>query len=157
MTEGAGQAGRLRKVINARLEEMSFRSGAALSAGAVVVGGTAIALGMMLTSGHAAAVAGAPSAHVTLRPALVPASAQASASPIDPPTVAPSGSNPALSYYPKPSPGANVTPAATSTSQAPAPSLIPRPIGTFTKYRKHRPTPGPTVYPPGWPLPPGTP
>ena len=157
MTEGVSRAGKLRKAINARLEEMSFRSGAALSAGAVVVGGTAIALGMILTSGHAAAVPGAPSAHVTLRPALVPASAQASASPIDPPTVTPSGSSPALSYYPKPSPGANVTPAATTTAPTPASSLTPHPIGTFSKYRKHRPNPAPTLYPPGWPLPPGTP
>jgi hypothetical protein len=155
MTEGAGRAGRLRKVINARLEEMSFRSGAAVSAGAVVIGGTAIALGMMLTSGHAAVVPAAPSAHVTLRPALVPASAQASASPIDPPTVTPSGSSPALSYYPKPSPGSNVTPEATTTSPTPATSLTPRPIGS--PHRTHRPVPGPTWYPPGWPGPPGLP
>jgi hypothetical protein len=151
MTEGVGRAGSLRRVINARLEEMSFRSGAALSAGAVVVGGTAIALGLMLTSGHAAVIPGGPSAHVTLRPALAPASAQASASPIDPPTVTPSGSSPALSYYPKPSPRTGATPAATPTS--PAPSLTPRPMRT--RGRTPRPTPSSTWYLPGWPGPGG--
>jgi hypothetical protein len=151
MTEEAGRAGKLRRVINARLEEMSVRSGAALSAGAVAVGGTAIALGVILTGGHAAAVAGAPSAHVTLRPALVPASAAASAfaSPMATPTGTPSGSGPALSSDPKPTPGASLTPGATATS--PTPSLTPHPIGTYAKYRKHHPIPQPTVSAPGWP------
>jgi hypothetical protein len=153
MTEEAGRVGRLRRVINARLEEMSFRSGAAVSAGAVVVGGIAIALGVILTGGHAAAVAGAPSAHVTLRPALVPASASAAASafasPMATPTGTASGSGPGLSSDPRPTPGASLTPGATTTS--PAPSLTPRPIGTYGRYRKHPPGPKPTLTPPGWP------
>jgi hypothetical protein len=153
MTKGAGRAGKLRRVINARLEEMSFRSGAAVSAGAVVVGGTGIALGLMLTGGHAAAVTGTPSAHVTLRPALVPASASASAfaSPMAAPTGTPSGSGPALSSDPKPTPGASLTPSATTTSPTPASSLTPHPIGTYGRYRKHPPGPQPTLNPPGWP------
>jgi hypothetical protein len=155
MTEAAGRVGKLRRAINARLEEMSFRSGAAVSAGAVVVGGIAIALGVILTGGHAAAVAGAPSAHVTLRPALVPASASAAASafasPMATPTGTPSGSGPGLSSDPRPTPGANASPKATSTSPAPATSLTPHPIGTYSKYRTHRPIPGPTLSAPGWP------
>lgn len=150
MTEGVSRAGKLRKAINVRLEEISFRSGAALSGGAVVVGGAAIALGVILSGGHAAASSNAPRAHVTLRPALVPASVQASASASASPMATPSRSAPALSYYPQPSPAADSRPRATPTSPAPSPTLSTRPVISPT--RTYRPKPGPTV--PGWPGPP---
>ena len=151
MTEGVSRAGKLRKAINARLEEMSFRSGAVVSAGAVVVGGTAIALGVMLSGGHAAASSNAPRAHVTLRPALVPGSVQASASASASPMATPSRSAPALSYYPQPSPraDADATPAASPTTPSLGPSFRPHPV------RSRRPSPRPTVSVPGWPGPPG--
>ena len=145
MTEEAGRAGRIRKAINARLEEMSFRSGAAVSAGAVVVGGAAIALGVILSGGHAAASSNAPRPHVTVRPALVPGSDKASASAS--PMATPSGSRPALSYYPQPSPAAQTRPGAAPTSPAPSPTLSTRPVIRPT--RTYRPKPGPTA--PGWP------
>jgi hypothetical protein len=153
MTEEVSRAGKIRKVINARLEEMSFRSGAAVSAGAVVVGGAAIALGVILSGGHAAASSNAPRAHVTLRPALVPGSDKATASASASPLATPSRSRPALSYYPQPSPRADApaTPAASPTTPSLGPSFSPHPVRSPTR----RPTPRPTLSVPGWPGPPG--
>ncbi len=57
MREGTGWAARLRRVLNARLEEMSFRSGLAVVAGVLVLTAAGIALTVTLGGGHRAAAA----------------------------------------------------------------------------------------------------
>ena len=67
MSEGTGWAGRLRRVVNARMEEMSFRSGVAVFAGVLALTGGGIALTVTLGGGHPAAAA-PPSASTERHP-----------------------------------------------------------------------------------------
>ena len=64
VSEGIGWAARLRRAINARLEEMSFRSGVAALTAVLAFTGAGIALAIALGSGHgaAAAISAAPRA-----------------------------------------------------------------------------------------------
>jgi hypothetical protein len=99
--------GKLRSAVYARMEEMSFRSGAAVGAGtlAAAAAGTAIALAVTLT-GHSAATGGvglaaparpepAPSAPSAVTPSVTP-SATPSATPVtrSSPTASPQGYQP---------------------------------------------------------------
>ena len=57
MSEGSRWTGRLGRVLNARMEEMSFRSGVAVGAGVLALTGVGIALTVTLAAGHQAAAA----------------------------------------------------------------------------------------------------
>lgn len=83
MSEGTGWAGRLRRVLNARMEEMSFRSGVAVFAGVLALTAVGIALTVTLGAGHPAA---ATSASVTRSPMVPPSSASAAPSSSDRPS-----------------------------------------------------------------------
>jgi hypothetical protein len=74
---------KLRTTVYARMEEMSFRSGAAAAAGTLAVVGTAIALAVTL-SGHSAAATSAPGPTAPARSA--PSVPPASSSSVNPPT-----------------------------------------------------------------------
>jgi hypothetical protein len=73
--------GRLRSTVYGRMEEMSFRSGAAVSAGVLAALGAAIALPVVLGGNHSAGAAGAPSLGPAARSVAPPSPAPASASP----------------------------------------------------------------------------
>jgi len=75
---------KLRTTVYARMEEMSFRSGAAAGAGALAVVGTAIALAVTLT-GHSAAATSVPGPATPARSApSVLQAGSASVDPVDP-------------------------------------------------------------------------
>ena len=87
MSEGTGWAGRLRRVLNARMEEMSFRSGVAVFAGVLALTAVGIALTVTLEAGHPAAAAPpSASASVTQSPTVPPSSASAAPSSSDSPS-----------------------------------------------------------------------
>lgn len=142
VTEGMGSPGKLRSAIYARLEDVSFRSGAAVSAGALVVGGAVIALGVTLSAGHGAAQGGGPAAHVTLRPALVPVavSAPASASPM----ATYSGGSSGYPRTTRPPSSATASP-----SPNPAARLTPHPPHTVPPSPQNPPSPPDPFQPPG--------
>jgi len=80
---GPGMRSKLRTTVYARMEEMSFRSGAAAVAGTLSAVGTAIALAVTL-SGHSAAATSAPGPTAPARSApSVPAAGSPS---VNPPT-----------------------------------------------------------------------
>jgi hypothetical protein len=145
---GTGRAGGLRAAIYARLEETSFRSGAAVGAAAVGVTGVVIAVTVTL-GGHPVAQAQArppqsvPRSAVSPAPAPDPASVPAGPSPaVSAPAshAAASGNAPAPDYLP----AARVTPAAT---EVPA-----RPLGLQPAYRWFW-GPPPGSWPWRWPRP----
>jgi hypothetical protein len=55
--EGTGRAAKLRRVMNARMEEMSFRSGVVVVTGVLALAAAVIALTVTLGGGHRAAAA----------------------------------------------------------------------------------------------------
>jgi len=73
--------GQLKTTIYARMEEMSFRSGAAVSAGVLAALGAAIALPVVLGGDHSAGAASAPGLGPAARSVAPPSPAPASASP----------------------------------------------------------------------------
>jgi len=119
--------GRLRSTINARMEEMSFRSGAAVLTGLPVAAGVAITLAVVLGS-HSAAAPSAPRPAAVARSAppsspVLPAassSATARATPV-------ASVTPADGYRP-PAPAAVVT-----TRQASASSAVGVPTSRFPR------------------------
>lgn len=142
VSEGTG---RLRSMIYGRLEEMSFRSGAAICAGVLVVAGMAIALSVTL-AGQRPAPARAAASSAAL-PSVLPSSPAAAFSPSARPSARharpDSGSGPAADYLPE----HQVTPAGgAQASPAPWPKLRPW---------RRPPTPGrfPASLPPGWIIP----
>jgi hypothetical protein len=128
--------GRLMSTIYARMEEMSFRSGAAVAAGAVAAAGTAIALPMVL-AGHSAAAISAPVPSATVRMTAPPSPVLPIASPSVKARVTAEASRMPAGAYRPPAP---VT--AATTPRAPAADL-PTP-------RLTRPPADPRYYAP-WP------
>jgi hypothetical protein len=127
---GRGEAGlgRLRSTINARMEEMSFRSGAAVLTGAPVAAGVAITLAVML-SGHGAVAPSAPRPAAVARSAPPPSPVLPAAPPSATARATPAASvTPAHGYRP-PAPAAVVTPPQASASSAAGvpTSRFPRP------------------------------
>lgn len=122
-------------MVNARLEEMSFRSGATVSASVLAVAGGAIALAVTLGGGHAEATS-APVASSAPRP---PASfaAPASPSPLASPTRRPKPrhTTPPVSYQAPPQEVAASTPSPDPGDTHLGP---PRPV-----HPSHRPVPPP--------------
>ena len=86
VSEGTGWAARLRRELNARLEEMPFRSGVALFAAVLTLTGTGVALTVTTGGGHGAAAASAASGPGSTTP---PSSADAVPSPSAYPSAAP--------------------------------------------------------------------
>ncbi len=149
MDNGTGRPGGLRAAIYARLEETSFRSGAAVGAAAVGVTGVVIAVTVTL-GGH-------PVAQAQARPAESVPSSVASPAPAPDPTSVPARPSPAVS-----APASNTA----ASGNASAPDYLPaarvRPGATEVPARPLRLRPGDHWFwgpPPGswpwrWPRPP---
>jgi hypothetical protein len=142
VSEWIGWVGRLRRAVYARMEELSFRTGAATVAGVFAVAATAIVLTLTQGGHHAAppraAQAGAvPSRFLAVSSIATPSpSARTSR---HQPTAAPD-----VQYVPQPAKSPTATPQA-----SPSPSRS-APLRTFwTPPRTHKPaSPGPR-----WPWP----
>jgi hypothetical protein len=156
VSEGTGWAARLRRVMNARMEEMSFRSGVALFAAVLALIGTGIAFTVTLGASHGAAAPPASPATAVPGSTAPPSSAEAVPSPSARPSPDQSspvyGSGPAVADAS--SPGATTQAASPQTSPA-SPSPTYRPMGLAPSHSLTSPGPGgPGVNPPpGW-LPP---
>ena len=138
MDNGTGRAGGLKTAVYARLEETSFRSGAAAGAAALGVAGVVIAVTVTL-GGHpvvqARAAGAMPSSAVPLAPSPVPTSVPASLAP---------------------SVSASPRHAAAASRIAPAPDYVPaaRVAPAALPARRVRPQafpPQPSVMRPGFP------
>jgi hypothetical protein len=146
VSEWIGWVARLRRMLYARMEELSFRTGAATVAGVLAVAATAILLTLTQGGHHAApprAQAGLASSSFVAAPAIVPISPSATHH-----ARRPEG-GPDVRYVPEPT----KTPIA-RPRPAPSPSR-PLPMRTFwTKPRvtHGRPSPAPTS-PWPWPTP----
>ena len=146
MSEGTGWAARFRRLMNARMEEMSFRSGLAVFAAVLVLTATGIALTVTLGGGHRAAAApSAASASAAPSSAAAQSSAAAEPSPSAGPTatqISP-GSEPIADY--SPGPGTSTTRPATSAPSSAAPSSSPwptyRPMGLAPSHSLRTPRP----------------
>ena len=157
MSEWIGWAGRLRRTIYARMEELNFRTGAATVAGVFAVAATAILL--TLTQGshdagppRAAEAGAAPSRFLAAPPiAVFPTPA---AHPSDPSRAE---AAPDVHYVPGPAKTPTATPQASPSAGLPSPRHTP-----LTTPPETHPTPGvPWPWPtasyqwdqPGWPVP----
>jgi hypothetical protein len=135
---------KLRTAVYARMEEMSFRSGAATGAGALAAVGTVIALAVTLT-GHSAAATSVPGP-----------TAPAHSAPSVPPSVIPSSQS---SPSPSPSPSStrvrSASPAASPQSYLPASGVTTsRKVPPHVAVRLRRPRrPRRRLSPPGFPAP----
>ena len=156
MTEGTGWAARLRRVVNARLEAMSFRSGVAVFAAVLALTATAIALTVTVGGGHQTAAApSVTSASTAPSSAAAQSSAAAEPSPSASPTPAPTSpqSQPIADYTREPA----TTPSGTSAprrSRAPSSPAWPtyRPMGLAPSHSLRTPRGDPGANPPpGWP------
>jgi hypothetical protein len=156
VSEGTGWAARLRRVMNARMEEMSFRSGVALFAAVLALTGTGIAFTVTLGVSHGAAAAPPASSATAAQNSTAPASS-AAAEPS--PSASPSpdqgspvyGSGPAVADAS--SPGTTTQAASPQSSPAPSsPSPTYRPMGLAPSHSLTSPGPGGPVVdpPPGW-------
>ena len=156
MTEGTGWAARLRRVLNARLEAMSFRSGLAVFAGVLALTATGITLTVTMGGGHPAAAPPAVSASAAPSSAAAQSSAAAEPSPSASPTPAQiSPESQPIADFTAPEPG--TTPSATSApprSRAPSSPPWPtyRPMGLAPSHSLKTPGGGSGANPPpGWP------
>jgi hypothetical protein len=140
VSEWIGLVGRLRRVLYGRMEEVSFRTGAATVAGVCAVAATAILLTLTQGGHHAGsprAQAGLASSSIVAAPATVPLS--------------PSASHRSRTRRPEGGPEVRYVPGPVKTPTArpqPAPSPRPTPMRTFWTNRpgKHgTPSPGPTL------------
>lgn len=158
MSEGSGRAAKLRRTLNARMEEMSFRAGIVAFAAIVALTAAAVTLAVMLGgSGHRAGVAlpAQPSASFS---GSVPGASPADALPSSSagPSAAPG--SPAYGTVPQvtdaPSPGRTTQPGSGPASPVPSPSPSYRPMGLAPSHSITSPAPRhPVSPPPGW-LPP---
>jgi hypothetical protein len=150
VSEGTGWAAGLRRVMNTRMEEMSFRSGLAVFAAVLALTGIGVALTLTLGGGHPAAAAPrAASAGAAPRSAPPQSSAAALPSPSASPTATQASpeSQPVADYTPEP---------VTTTHAASAPPSSPWPTPRPPKRLRSRGpsqgwTPPPEWWFPGWP------
>jgi len=147
VSEWIGWVGRLRRMIYARMEELSFRTGAATVAGVLAVAATAIVLTLTQGGRHAApprAEAGLASSSFVAAPEVVPLSPSAAhRSHPRRPTAAPD-----VHYAPSPAKTPTATPQPSPSPSRPLPRHTVR-----TPPVTHGPpsTPG---FPWPWPTPP---
>jgi len=136
---------KLRTTVYARMEEMSFRSGAAVGAGTLAAVGTAIALAVTLT-GHSAAATTVPGPTAPARSApSVPPSGTPSATPPSTPVRSASPTASPQGYVP----ASPVTIPQTIPSAAPSPAAVP--LGPPRRPRRRLPIPpDPAPIPSDW-------
>ena len=149
--------GQLKRAFYARMEEVSFRSGAAVAGGVLTAAGVAIALAVVL-GGHSAAVASAPASRAASVAPPPPSPVPVSSSPsptarpsrtTDPATVArayqpPSAARASATRHAAPTPGTTPTPRLLDprTPQPPgwwgwhSPPPWPRPWGMLRRHRR---------------------
>jgi len=134
--------GHLKSALYARMEEVSFRSGAAVAGGVLTVAAVAITLVVVL-GGHSDAVASAPASRVAVPSVAPPSPAPVSSSSSPSPTPRPSRTTDpaavARAYQPP-----SATRASATRHAAPAPGRTPIP-----RLRDPR-SPAPPGQPPGW-------
>ena len=159
VSEGTGWAARLRRVVNARMEEMSFRSGLAVFAAVLALTGTGIALTVTLGGGHRAAAAPlTASRSVTPSPVAPPSSASAAPSLPASPSASQAApeSAPAVANEDAPQPETTKAPSPQASPASSSPWPTPRPLPSRTLGPEQPPeTTPPGWWPPGWPWPPG--
>jgi len=146
VSEWIGWVGRLRRTIYSRMEELSFRTGAATVAGVIAVAATAILLTLTQGGHHAAplreAQAGAGPSSILSAPPDVAFS----------PSAHPSGRRaeaaPDVHYVPRPakSPTADPQPSPSASLPSPRHTFRATPPGMHS-------TPAPPGYPWPWPFP----
>ena len=134
--------GHLKSALYARMEEVSFRSGAAVAGGVLTVAAVVITLVVVL-GGHSDAVASAPASRAAVRsvapPSPVPVSVSSSPSPTPRPSRTTDPAAVAGAYQPP-----SATRASATRHAAPAPGGTPTP-----RLRDPR-SPAPPGQPPGW-------
>jgi hypothetical protein len=139
--EAGDRVGQLKRAFYARMEEVSFRSGAAVAGGVLTAAGVAITLAVVL-GGHSDAAASAPTSRVPV-PSVAP----------------PSSVSVSFSASPTPRPSRTTDPAAVagayqSPSAAPASATrhaaTPAPGRTPTPRLRDPRSPAPPGLPPGW-------
>lgn len=157
MSEGSGRAARLRRVLNARMEEMSFRSGVVLFAAIVALTAVGVTLSVAVGGGgHRAAVALPPSPSAYFSGSVPPASSIGVApAPSASPSAAPG--SPAYGSAPQvadaPSPGTTTKPGSAPASPVLSSPASPtyRPMGLSPSHSLTSPAPRPPASPPpGW-------
>jgi hypothetical protein len=131
--------GHLKRALYARMEEMSFRSGAAVAGGVLTAAGVAITLAVVL-GGHSDAVASASVSRVAVPSVAPPSPAPVSSSSSPTPRPSRMTDPPAVAYQPPSATRASATRHATT----PAPGSTPTP-----RLRDPR-SPAPPGLPPGW-------
>ena len=129
MSEGTGWAARLRRVLNTRLEEMSFRSGLAVVAAVFALTAAGITVTLTVGGGGHGAIAAPPATSASSAPSS--ASAQSSAAAESSPSARSTasqtspGSQPVADFSPQPS--ASPAQASPSASSSAPPSASPWP------------------------------
>ena len=148
MSEWIGRVGRLRRTIYARMEQLSFRTGAATVAGVFAVAATAVLLTLIQGGHHAAPsrvqAGAAPSSFLE-----APPFAAFSPSAPHPSTTSRAAAAPDVRYGPEPGKTPTATPQASPFAALPSPrrTFWMTPPGTRTT----RPTPPGFAWP--WPTP----
>jgi hypothetical protein len=135
--------GHLKSAFYARMEEVSFRSGAAVVGGVLTAAGVAITLAVGL-GGHSDAVASAPASRVAVPSVAPPSPAPVSSSSSPSPT-----SRPSRTTDPAAVAGAYQPPSATRAS-ATRHATTPAPGSTPTPRLRDPRSPAPPGLPPGW-------
>jgi hypothetical protein len=135
--------GHLKSAFYARMEEVSFRSGAAVAGGVLTAAGVAITLAVVL-GGHSDAVASAPASRVAVPSVAPPSPAPVSSSSSPSPTPRPSRTT-----DPAAAAGAYRPPSATRAS-ATRHAATPAPGSTPTPRLRDPRSPAPPGLPPGW-------
>jgi len=143
--------GQLKSTLYARMEEVSFRSGAVVAGGVLTAAGVAITLAVVL-GGHSDAVASASGSRPAVPAAVPPVLAPVSSSPpATPPSATPPSATPRASRTTGPATVAG-TYRPPSAARAAAPlhaAATPTPGRTFTSHRLVPRAPLPPG-PPGW-------
>ena len=147
VSEGTGWAARLRRLLNTRLEEMSFRSGLAVVAAVFALTATGITLTLTVGGGHGA-IAAPPATSSSSAPNAASGQSSAAAEP------SPSASSTATRIEPGSQPVADYTtqPGASPTKAAPsAPSSAPPSASPWPTYRPMGLAPSHSLKSPGRP------
>ena len=143
MREAGDRVGQLKRAFYARMEEVSFRSGAAVAGGVLTAAGVAITLAVVL-GGHSDAAASAPASR-----AAAPSVAPPSPVPVSFSSSPPSTPRPSRTTDPAAVAGAYQPPSADPAS-ATRHAATPTPGRTPTPRLRDPRSPAPPGLPPGW-------
>jgi hypothetical protein len=135
--------GQLKSTLYARMEEVSFRSGAVVTGGVLTAAGVAITMAVVL-GGHSDAVASAPASRPAVPAAVPPVLAPASS----PPPATPPSATPRASRTTGPATvaGTYQPPSAARAATTLHAAATPTPGRTFTSHRLEPRTPRPAVW-----------